>query len=164
MDFKNLKLTKSHICDCMDGCFDTNSEMFIRRIGAKKVKAGDFKAKIERENTIDGDSCDEFCSLREISINNVTRFNKSEVIESYKYELMKQKKYAPNLNFFYSEFCFSEGSGRIKHTPQDAHESHHDFYKSDDFDISMLKLNGEPVCVSFENIILQDAPKLNPDV
>ncbi|UOQ53525.1 hypothetical protein [Hymenobacter cellulosivorans] len=159
MEFKNLKLTNSHVCDCMSGAINTNSEMFIRRIGAKKVKAGDFKVKIEREDTVDGDTCDEFCSQREISINNIERYDKDEIIESYKIELMKQKKYAPNIEFFYSEFCFSDGSGRVKHTPQHGHESHHDFYKSDTFDISMLQINGDPVRVAFVNTLVQEPSK-----
>lgn len=155
MEFKNLKLDNSRVCECMQGAVETNSDIFMRRIGAKKLKAGDFKVKIEREDTVDGETCDEFCGQREVSINNVDRYNKEEIVEDYKNRLMEQKKYAPNIEFYYSEFRFKEKAGMIKHTPHHGHESHYDFYKDDGFTIDMLDQVGETSVVKFKNELFE---------
>jgi hypothetical protein len=51
----------------------------------------------------------------------------------------KYRPYPPRYKYAF-KVRFSEGSGRLKHTPSKADPDHHDFYKADEFTASSVSV------------------------
>jgi hypothetical protein len=160
MSFANLKLDESSTCTCMDGAQENTEITFMRRISVKdKVKTGDFKAGIEKENVIAVETCDDFCSLREISINDSDNYDEASIVENYKESMMRNKIhiFSPQLKLNYCKFKLTSVSGHVKYTPQHGHESHFDLYKKDTFTLDSLQIVNT-VSTDFPNIQVQARP------
>ena len=151
MVFSKLEIEKVKVCDCMAGSSEDTSNVFMRRISAKKHKKGDFKIQLEKDDVPPANTCDDHCGQREISINKVDGYKEEEIVLDYKKKLIIQKMYSPKIDFIYLKFKFEIGAGNVKSTPQHGHESHFDFYKSDDFSVEKIKPVEDAIVVSFTN-------------
>lgn len=160
MSFDNLKLNESSTCTCMDGAREDTTTTFTRRITVKgKVKPADFKAGIEKETIRPVENCNDFCALREISINDIDNYQEDSVVESYKQNMMRNKThiFAPQLKLYYCKFKLNTNSGHVKPTPHHGHESHFDLYKKDTFDVNSISVLGT-IDVDFPNAQVQQRP------
>jgi hypothetical protein len=144
----------------MDDAREDVQTTFMRRTSVRgKVKPGDFKAGIEKEIIPDAKTCDDFCALRELSINDVDNYEEGSIVENYKESMMKNKIniFSPQLKLNYCKFKLITESGAVKYTPHHGHESHFDLYKKDTFDIASLQAV-ETVYIDFPNTQVQERP------
>lgn len=145
----------------MDDAKEDTNTTFMRRIAVKgRVKAGDFKIGIEKDNTPEAESCDAFCALREISINDADNYSEEDIIESYKESIMRNKVniFSPQLKLNYCKFKLVTESGHVKYSPQNGGDSHFDLFKKDTFDVTQLIINNI-VFIDFPNTQLQTRPE-----
>ena len=149
MEFNNLRLTESPICDCMTSSFEEISRIFIRRITENRsLRIRHFKADIEKvDKLLVVNDCSDFCRFRELSMNDISDYDEQEVVASYSPDIQEQLKFAPKKEFYYCKFRFKTGAGKVKYTPHHGHESHYDFYKSDEFSMDHVETLSSPIAI-----------------
>jgi len=150
MEFNNLRLTESSVCDCMSGSQEDTERTFVRRITENKsLRIRHFKTELEKpDKVLVVNNCIDFCKYRELSINNISDYDEEEVVASYLPDIQKQLIFAPKKEFYYCKFRFKSGAGKTKHTPQHGHISHYDFYKSDEFSIEHIDILSLPILIA----------------
>ena len=132
-------------CSCLlaqiEKCAENTEATFCRKIDKKSIKIKDFKSRWERnKKTINGtevaeDDCAGILSLKGISIDLYSDENKEKVLEKYRTTFaINQRKVK------YAIFQLRDGAGRVKHSPHNGDNTHHDFYKSDEFTLDHIML------------------------
>ena len=132
----------------MNGSAEDTVTVFIRRLGERNgLKDRHFKHDLEKLNKIlpPPKDCDDFCSHREISIDDVSNYPLADVIASYMPAIREQLEIAPKKEFYYCKFTFAHGAGTVKYTPEHGDVSHYDFYKSDAFSVNLIHQQGKPI-------------------
>ncbi len=130
------KIFKDSNCNCLDKSMQCQEDLvYLRKLRKQKLEEADFLTHWERGKEAEADNCEYICGLRGISIDflqNDSDDYTNAIVNRYKTTFtINPKKGAHCL-----KFRFKIGSGNVKHTPFDGAESHHDFYKSDHFQIS----------------------------
>ena len=126
-------------CDCIEGAVEDNNSAFLRTIDGSIPKERDFLSHWERYKKqgkeLPIESCDKTCGLKGLSVNKIDGYNEGEISNIVKNRLLflpqGRKK-------FICKFKLDNGSGVVKHTPNEIHESHHDLYKCDEFDMNKI--------------------------
>lgn len=133
MDFNSLNSDTE--CDCLKETFVDNDTILIRKINKSKLQESDFASHWEKGKRNFTD-CKGECSLRGVSLSTASGdSDKQKVIESYKKVFPLSPKYRP----YVCLLKLKNGAGRLKNTPSKNVVNHHDFYKSDGFDLNRVE-------------------------
>lgn len=142
MDFENI--SKGIDCNCIEGAIEDNESTFIRLIdNTPTPKERDFLShweRYEKQNKLhelEGMSCDKACGLKGLSMNKLDGYEEAEVYKVYTnmflFATEKERKKKIIL-----KFKMGSSVGITKHTPNSEHDSHHDLYKCDKFDLNNI--------------------------
>jgi hypothetical protein len=134
------KISNGHDCDCLSKTSIPETEdIFLRKLRKQELADKDFETHWERGIGIDKTECEEICNYKGISINQTSDEIENIIFEHYKTTFnINPKKGAHCL-----KFKIKEGAGRIVYAPIISGDSHHNFFKSDLFDLSYI----EPVTI-----------------
>ena len=134
MIFDNL--FKDCECDCLAESFECQQKfIYLRKLNKAEVEEKDFLTHWERGKEPETNECDHVCGFRGISIDLLeedSEQTQNAIINRYRTTF----KINPRKGSYCLRFKFKSGSGNIKHTPFDGAETHHDLYKSDEFQIN----------------------------
>lgn len=131
MEFKELQLENEEEC-LKDALIDLDTE-FARKTNTPTLKEKDFVTKWERtgKNNINKKM---LCGTKGISMSKIENVSKEQIIENYVEAFKISPRYKDGLLIF----KFLDGAGLVKPKPSKRIINHHDFYKSDDFDLNKI--------------------------
>lgn len=138
MTFENIK--NGHDYDCLGKTsIPKPEEVFLRKLRKDAVADKDFETHWERGIGVESEGCDDICNYKALSIN-----KSSDDIEELIYEHYKTTfTINPKKGGHCLKFRFKVGAGTIIHAPIENADSHHNFFKSDLFNLDYI----EPVDV-----------------
>ncbi len=136
MEFTNIRGDTD--CDCLNGNTNPSEYVFARKIGKGKTpKDRDFKSHWEREKRPDDlNNCEEVCGMKGISIDRWDDESQTHVWNHYKTTFGLSPKAKNHLIIFELD----PNSGLTKPTPFTGNPFHWDLYKSDEFDLTFVKV------------------------
>jgi hypothetical protein len=130
-------------CFCLDGAAEDTASAYLHYIDSPSAKSRDFASKWERyeKNKPEGlpnkNNCEEVCGWKGVSVNKIDGYDEAEVYrvytEPYRYASAKERSKRRIL-----KFNIGTDIGIVKHTPNETHESHHDLFKCDAFDVANI--------------------------
>lgn len=132
MTFKDFK--KDTDCDCLsDAKIDINS-IFARIICNNPLEKSDFESHWDRGKR--SAKCKDICGYKGVSMSIIVNEEiKKEIITFYS----TSSTFAPNYKNKILFFKFKENAGYVKATPNKKNKFHHDFYKSDLFEVRLIE-------------------------
>jgi hypothetical protein len=131
MTFEKIGLQDDE-CECLSETIQDSSNQYTRKIFKPSPKEKDFLTKWEKGYRTD--DCKTLCeNIKSLSINQWNNETKNDVLK--KYVKMFTLRKGEDSAFV---FIFNAMSGKIKPSPRDNDNSHYDYFKSDQFDISLL--------------------------
>ena len=132
MGFENI--TKDTPCDCLkDALLDTET-IFARVLNKDTISDKDFYSKWDKGHT--SELCEEVCGLKGVSVSKIENDAiKQEIIGLYSQVFKISPKYRRGVLLF----KFKEVAGLLKPTPDEFNKYHHDFYKTDSFNLSLIE-------------------------
>ena len=140
MTFDNLH--ENTECNCTSKSQENLTDFFARKVGKAKteLKERDFKTHHERGIMASVlDDCSEVCGKRGLSIDIWNEQTKESILQRF----MTTFAISPKLKNHLSIIKFKKGAGVVKHTPvlkPIPNKHHHDFYKSDNFNLDLIEL------------------------
>jgi hypothetical protein len=120
-------------CDCLENAIENNVHYFARKINKPQPLDKDFKSHWEREKR--AEECEQICGYKGISINEWNDDTKQAIINKFLTTFSISPKHKDSIFVFK---CLPD-AGLTKYTPNDKDTSHYDFYKSDEFSLSLLE-------------------------
>lgn len=134
------KISNGHDCDCLSKTSTPKAnDIFLRKLRKQDLAEKDFETHWERGIGIDGKECEGICNYKALSINRTSDEIENVIFEHYKTTFnLNPKKGGHCL-----KFKIKEGAGKVVHAPIVNVDSHHNFFKSDLFDMSYI----EPVSI-----------------
>lgn len=130
------KIFKDCECDCLSQSVDCQQDLiYLRKLNKSDLEEKDFLTYWERDKKPETPECEAICGFRGVSIDFLKEDSEeaqSAIIGRYKTTF----NINPKKGAYCLKFKFKSGSGRVKHTPFDGADTHHDLYKSDDFHIN----------------------------
>jgi len=141
MEFTNI--TNGTDCLCLDSAAEDTTSIYLHYIDSPSAKIRDFASKWERyeksrpEELPDKEECEEICAWKGVSVNKIDGYDEDEVYRVYTepYRFLSEKERNKRRIL---KFTLGTDTGVVKHTPNEEHESHHDLFKCDDFNITNL--------------------------
>lgn len=131
------KLTNGHDCDCLEKTSIPNSEdVFLRKLRKQQLEEKDFETHWERGIGVDSTECEDICNYKAISINLTSAEIENSIFEHYKTTFSINPKKGGHC----LKFKFKEGAGKVIYAPVVDGDSHHNFFKSDLFELTHLEL------------------------
>lgn len=131
-------LAAETVCDCLASSFHDADTMFIKKIDGPEMRDKDFITYWEKGRRPPVEDCSEICGYKGVSIDLLSSPSDiPRILQIYK----KTLSIKPNGKTKYITFSIKSSGGRCKHTPTEHSNVHHDFYKSDAFNISDIKLD-----------------------
>ncbi len=119
-------------CDFLANSEVKTETIFARKINKPEATANDFRTHWERGKT--AEECDKICGLKGISINKWNENTEKDVIQ----KLLTTFRITPKHKDSILVFNFLADAGQVAYTPNEKDQSHHDFYKSDEFSLQSL--------------------------
>lgn len=143
MTFNNLSQHPN--CNCLEGAYENNVSKFALKTNRPSLIPNDFKTKWENgQNGVN--TCEEICGKKGKSLSIIEDNDKNldEVLIIFKALFKLAPGYKPHCTII----TLGNKSGLVKSTPSKANKYHHDFYKSDNFDISLINfIESTPLAV-----------------
>lgn len=134
------KISNGHDCDCLDKTSIPNPEdIFLRKLRKQDLEDKDFETHWERGIGVDKTECEEICNYKALSINLTSDEIENLILEHYKTTFTINPKKGGHC----LKFKIKEGAGKIIYAPITAGDSHHNFFKSDLFNLDYI----EPVTI-----------------
>lgn len=140
MNFTTVGLVPD-ACSCLDFNDANRLQFYARRIKRPEVDAANFCTHYERDPSIKLAAlanCAKWCSsTTALSINEWNPQEKENIIRKYLQNFDKSKTPRKDAILI---FTLPIHLGKIKPTPKHSDPSHHDLYKSDNFDIAAIEI------------------------
>lgn len=141
MKFKNIENGTG--CSCLEDAVVDEVPAYLHYIDSPSVKTRDFASKWERyeksrpEELPSQEDCKVVCAWKGVSVNKVDGYDEDEVYrvytEPYRYVPEKERNKRRIL-----KFTLGANTGMVQHTPNTEHDSHHDLFKCDTFDVAAI--------------------------
>ncbi|TMN94118.1 hypothetical protein, partial [Pseudoalteromonas sp. S407] len=110
-------------------------DVFLRKLRKQDLEDKDFETHWERGIGVDKTECEEICNYKALSINLTSDEIENLILEHYKTTFnINPKKGGHCL-----KFKIKEGACKIIYAPITAGYSHHNFFKSDLFDLDYIE-------------------------
>ena len=134
------KISKGHGCDCLSKTsIPKPDDIFLRKLRKHDLADKDLETHWKRGIGVDEEECEEICSYKALSINRTSDEIENLIFEHYKTTFNLN----PKKGGYCLKFKIKEGAGKVVHAPIVNVDSHHNFFKSDLFDLSYI----EPVSI-----------------
>ncbi len=134
LSFESLNNDTS--CNCLDGAYPDDQSSFALKTNKPLLRDVDFSSKWDKGERPETDDCKVICSKKGVSLSLLNTDNVNEVNSIYQKLFPIAPKYKP----YITTIKLAATSGLVKHTPSRNNAYHFDFYKSDSFEISQIKL------------------------
>jgi hypothetical protein len=130
------KISNGNACDCLSKTSIPKPEdIFLRKLRKQDLADKDFETHWERGIGVDKTECEEICNYKALSINRTSDEIENLIFEHYKTTFnLNPKKGGHCL-----KFKIKDGAGKVIHAPIVNVDSHHNFFKSDLFDLSYIE-------------------------
>lgn len=150
MQFDDIRIDTE--CDCLEGAAEDTQSTFLRLIdNTPSPKERDFLShweRYKRQNRLDLISnidCSKACGLKGLSLNKLDGYQEEEVFNIYTKMFLFTSEKERKKKVLY-KFKMGSNAGVAKHTPNDVHDSHHDLYKCDLFNLSdLIEVSFHPI-------------------
>jgi len=125
-------------CECLNDFFEDFSNIYARKVSKSATpKERDFKSHWERgKRPKNIEDCKTVCSYMALSVHPWNDQTKEIVQNHY----IQSCKITPGYKKRICVFNLAPNGGKFKHTPEPNDETHHDFIKSDQFEIQSILL------------------------
>ncbi len=133
MTFKNINGDID--CDCTKGTIDDLENLYIRKLRKDTLQEADFLSHWERGIKPEIENCESSCSYKGISVNQYHKSFEEQIINKFKTTF----KINPKKGAYYLKFKIPKDAGVYKFAPEIDDESHYNFLKSDNFDVTCLE-------------------------
>lgn len=134
------KISTGHDCDCLEKTSVPKPEdIFLRKLRKHELEEKDFETHWERGIGIDSTECEKICGYKALSINMTSDEIENSIFEHYKTTFTINPKKGGHC----LKFKIKEGAGKVIYAPVVAGDSHHNFFKSDLFELTHI----EPVTI-----------------
>lgn len=138
MTFENI--SNGHDCDCLSKTsIPSPEDTFLRKLRKENLADKDFETHWERGIGVDKTECEDICNYKALSINLTSDEIENLILEHYKTTFTINPKKGGHC----LKFKIKEGAGKIIYSPIITGDSHHNFFKSDLFNLDYI----EPVTV-----------------
>ena len=134
MTFENLHADTD--CNCISGAFIDTTNEYVRRLKKDAVQDSDFLTHSERGIVSPLDDCENICSYKGVSINQLRVEFVEQILTKYKTTF----KINPKKGAHYLKFKFKEEAGKVKFAPEEDDQSHYNFFKADNFTLNSLDI------------------------
>ena len=132
MTFKNLHSDTE--CNCIDNTFEDLENEYIRKLRKDKLTDADFLSHWERGIGKTETECEKIIKYKGISVNKNSSLVEGLIINKYKTTFSIN----PKKGAFLLKFKLKKDAGLLAETPSKDDETHHDFFKSDNFNLDKL--------------------------
>lgn len=128
------KINDDTECDCLANAVQDIENVYARKINKPNVLDADLRSHWEKGTRSD-DGCLRVCGLKGLSINIWNEESQDSTIAKF----LTTFKITPKSKNSIFLFKFKENAGVVIYTPAKDDKFHYDFYKCDDFIISMIE-------------------------
>lgn len=134
MEFK--KLLNDTDCNVIENTFTDIENEYLRKLRKDKLTDLDFISHWERGIGNTETECEKIIKYKGISINKNSKSVEHFIIEKYKTTFSIN----PRKGAYLLKFKLKTDAGLVAETPSKDDETHHDFFKSDDFNLNKLTI------------------------
>lgn len=128
------KINSDTKCDCLSKAVVDTSNEYVRKLRKDKVEERDFLSHWERGIQPETEDCENICSYKGVSINQLKPEFENQILEKFKTTF----KINPKKGSYYLRFRLNEDAGKVKFAPEEDDKSHYNLFKADDFNLEKL--------------------------
>tara|TARA_R110002051_G_scaffold323597_1_gene417751 strand:+ start:63 stop:488 length:426 start_codon:yes stop_codon:yes gene_type:complete len=130
------KLHNGIKCNCINNAKNDFHNEYVRKLRKDELSDKDFLTHWERGIGTEETECDNICSYKGISINQINEDSEPLIIERYKTTF----NINPKKGAYFLKFKVKEKAGKVEHAPLEDDDTHYNFFKSDEFDLNSLEV------------------------